>query len=83
MLSKSDLTQFATDAATNPKAVAVVSAAASGAGFSTAIGWLEKGVGVAASGAGLLLALAMIRKVLLESEKLKIEMRAIKDDESS
>ena len=73
MTLREDLTQFATDAAINPKVVATVSTATSGAGISTAIGWLEKGIGVTASAAGLLLVLLMVRKVLLESEKLKLE----------
>lgn len=77
MLSKEELTQFATDAATNPKAVAAVSTATSGVGLSTAIGWLEKGIGVAASAAGLTLALLMVRKVMLESAKLKIEIEKL------
>lgn len=77
MLSKEDLAQFAADAATNPKAVAAVSTATSGVGLSTAIGWLEKGIGVAASAAGLTLALMMVRKVMLESAKLKIELEAM------
>jgi hypothetical protein len=82
MPSKEDLVQFAADAATNPKAVVAVSTATSGIGLSTAIGWLEKGIGVAASAAGLLLALMMVRKVILESAKLKLELDALsKNDE--
>ena len=78
---KEDLAQFATDAATNPKAVVAVSTATSGIGLSTAIGWLEKGIGVAASAAGLFLALMMVRKVMLESAKLKIELAAMSKKE--
>lgn len=77
MTSRQDLAEFATSAATNPKAVAAVSTATSGIGLSTAIGWLEKGIGVAASAAGLALALLMVRKVMLESAKLKIEIEAL------
>jgi len=80
MSLKQDLTQFATDAATNPKTVVAVSTATSGIGLSTAIGWLEKGIGVAASAAGLTLALLMVRKVMLESAKLKIEIEALNKD---
>ncbi len=79
MSSKEELARFVTDAATNPKAVAAVSTATSGVGLSTAIGWLERGIGITASAAGLLLALLMVRKVLLESQKLKIEIESIKD----
>ena len=78
---KEDLAQFAADAATNPKAVVAVSTATSGIGLSTAIGWLEKGIGVAASGAGLMLALMMVRKVMLESTKLKLELDALSKKE--
>lgn len=81
MISKQDLTEFAANAATSPKAVAAVSTATSGIGLSTAIGWLEKGIGVAASGAGLLLALMMVRKVMLESAKLKIEIKALSGED--
>lgn len=80
MLSKQDLAEYATHAATNPKAVAAVSTMTSGVGLSTAIGWLEKGIGVAASAAGLTLALLMVRKVMLESAKLKIEIEALSKD---
>lgn len=83
MITKEDATQFVADAATNPKVVVAVSTATSGIGFSTAIGWLEKGLGAATSGASLTVLFLMIRKLLLESEKLKLENKALRDAEQS
>lgn len=74
MISKTDFNHFAADAMTNPKIVASVSTATTGIGVSTYLEWISRGVGIAASTAGFFLAVMMVRKVMLESAKLKLEI---------
>ena len=85
MTSKDDLIVYAGHVASNPKVAAAVSGAAITSGVSTYLEWISRGVGIAASVAGFLLAVALIRKAMAEhgntklvSEKLHLEIQALK-----
>lgn len=77
---KSDLANTAHNVATHPaigKAIAQGGAAvgAAGTGFSAYIGYFEKGVGLAAALMGLLVTVALWRKLRLERREIELRVQ--------
>ncbi len=75
MSTKAELTRLAADVASSPKVAPLVSTAAIGSGVSTFFDLLSKGVGIAASIAGFVLAITLYRKAALELEILRSRER--------
>jgi len=73
---------YAAELTHNPKASAVVSVLAGGAGISTLFNWVSQGIGITASAAGLVLAIVVIRKSILEHKKIQLEIDGIKRREA-
>lgn len=73
MPTKDALSQFVNDALTSPTIAKTAAYVTTGVGISTIFGWLEKGVGFAAALMGLLVTVALWRK--LRTERREAELR--------
>lgn len=77
MTLRQDLTQSATDAASSPLIAKAAATLTTGVGVSTAFGWIEKGVGFAASLMGLMVAIAIWKKIGLERKEAELRIRVL------
>ena len=77
MISRNDLTQYAADAAVNPKIVAPVATATAGAGLNEIFGWVETGVGFAAACLGLMVTFAIWRRNRLEHREVELRIKVL------
>ena len=77
MTSKQDLMIYAHDAATSHTVAKIATTATAGVGFSTVFGWVEQGVGFAAAMLGIVVTLAIWRKVRLESKESELRIKVL------
>lgn len=79
MTSKTDLMNYAHDVVTSHAAVKIVPTATAGVGFSTAVGWLTQGIGLAVTLLGAMVTIAIWRKVKLETKEAELRIRVLED----
>lgn len=77
MTSKHDWTQYVADAASNQTIAKGAATLTTGVGVSTVFGWLEKGVGFAAALMGLVVTVAIWRKIGLERKEAELRIRVL------
>jgi hypothetical protein len=68
-MSKESVIQYVNHVASSPKVAAAVSGAAISGGISTYMEWLSRGLGIAVSITGIIVAITVIRKGAVEREK--------------
>ena len=77
MTSRHDLTQSVADAASSPTVAKGVATLTTGVGFSTYFGYLEKGVGFAAALMGLVVTVAIYKKIGLEKKEAELRIMVL------
>ena len=78
-MKRDELMSFAHDVASSPSIAKTVAAATTGAGLSAVFGWLEKGVGFAAACIGLLVSIALWRKLRLERQEAELRIQVLRE----
>lgn len=82
MQTKNALTQFVHDVTSNPAIVGTAGGATTSVGASTYFGVLEKGVGLAAALMGIVVTVALWRKLRLESREIKLRIQLLEAQRS-
>ena len=77
MTLKQDWMIYAHNAVTSPTVAKTVPMATAGVGFSTAVGWIEQGFALAAVPLGVMVTIAVWRKVKLESRESELRIKVL------
>lgn len=76
---RNDLTHTVADAATNPMVVAPAATLTTGLGLNELFGWVEHGIGLSAAMMGLLVTVAMWRKLRTERRESELRIRVLEE----